>query len=151
MTNHHSRESKENQTGNQALLIIGLVLIPSGIATANAAILAIGIVFFIIGLAQRNERGKSETAASPTANVDKDALYDLFNLDTNTQLGKISGAQLIFLIDNLEEEFLEDQDYAINRLTLDYLRDQGADTAVLELLNHALGSNEEVTIVWKRQ
>ena len=151
MTNNKNSESKETQTRKQGLLILGLAIMALGLALANAAILALGAVFFIIGLAQRSEHDINESSTFPIANIDKDAFYDLYIAGTNLPFGQISGTQLIFLIDNLEEEFLEDQDYAISQLTLDYLHDQGADPDLIALLNRSLGDNEELTIVWKQR
>ena len=64
-------------------------------------------------------------------------------------LAQISGEQLQFLVDNLEEEFPEDHDYDINSLTLDYLQEEGADPDLINLLRQALGENEDMTIIWK--
>lgn len=63
-------------------------------------------------------------------------------------IGNITAEQLQFLVDHLEEEGLEDQDYAINEMTLAYLEGEGADPAVIEMLRKALGSQEEITIAW---
>ena len=82
--------------------------------------------------------------------IDKDATYTLYKNDTDTLLGEISAEQLQFLIDYLEEEFLEDRDYAITKLTLDYLAAGGADAALMALLRQGLGGAEEITIIWKR-
>ena len=48
------------------------------------------------------------------------------------------------------EEFLEDHDYAITRLTIDYLASKGADPVLVDMLNKALADTEEITIIWKR-
>ncbi len=53
-------------------------------------------------------------------------------------LGTITEAQLDFLIDNLEEEFEEDDDYFLNRDTLDYLEGKGIDGELAALLGAAL-------------
>ena len=82
--------------------------------------------------------------------INKDETYTLYKNDMDTFLGEISGKQLQFLIDYLEEEFLEDRDYAITKLTLDYLGAGGADPALMALLRQALGEAEEITIIWKR-
>ncbi len=82
--------------------------------------------------------------------IDKNETYTLYKNTTDVLLGQISGAELQFLVDHLEEEFLEDHDYAITNLTLDYLSTRGADTDLIALLRQALGDSEEMTIIWKR-
>jgi hypothetical protein len=69
---------------------------------------------------------------------------------TNKPLGQISEAQLQYLIDNLEEEWLEDQDYAITPLLLQNFEEKGADAEWVSLLRNALGEREEIEIVWSR-
>ncbi len=58
-------------------------------------------------------------------------------------LGTITEGQLDFLIDNLEEELEEDEDYWINKDTIEYLRDQGAEEALLRLLEKALEDTDD--------
>ena len=65
-------------------------------------------------------------------------------------LGQISEEQLQYLIDNLEEERLEDQDYAITPLTLEYLEGLGADAALISMLRDALAGREVIEIVWSK-
>ncbi|HEY1407727.1 MAG TPA: hypothetical protein VF434_02245 [Promineifilum sp.] len=73
-------------------------------------------------------------------------LYD--NNDRN--LGTITEAQLQFLIDSMEEESLEDQDYYMDPATLDYLESRGADATLMAVLRAALGGREEATIRWSK-
>ena len=54
--------------------------------------------------------------------------------DTNLPLGSITEEQLQFLIDQLEETSLDDQDYFIDTNTLAVLSDAGADAELIELL-----------------
>lgn len=65
-----------------------------------------------------------------------------------TQIGTITAEQLQFLTEHLEEEGVEDQDYAITPMTLAYLEGEGADPALLEMLRKALGDREEFTFAW---
>lgn len=65
-------------------------------------------------------------------------------------LGSISESQLQFLVDQLEEEHREDQDYWINRATLDIFRENGADPALVKLIENAMGDSEDIEIVWSR-
>ncbi len=73
----------------------------------------------------------------------------LFNKETGEELDLIDEAQLQFLIDQLEEESLEDQDYTITPLTIDYLAAQGADSGLLSILQEALGQQDRVIIEWR--
>jgi processive 1,2-diacylglycerol beta-glucosyltransferase len=64
-------------------------------------------------------------------------------------LGTITENQLNFLMENLEEEFEEDEEYFLSPDTIDYLRDQGADNDLLSLLEKALaGTQDGVDIVY---
>jgi hypothetical protein len=77
-------------------------------------------------------------------------MIQLRNKDTGSLIGNITEEQLQFLIDQLEEEFEEDRDYYINRDTITLLEKRGADPALLDLLNRALGDNPDMEIVWSR-
>jgi hypothetical protein len=57
-------------------------------------------------------------------------------------LGTITENQLDFLIVNLEKEFEEDEECFLNPDTFDYLKQQGADSALLSILEKALGGNQ---------
>ena len=69
---------------------------------------------------------------------------------TDKPLGTISEEQLQFLIDQLEEEWSEDHDYAISRMLLDYFKSRGADEELVSLLENALGDRNEIEIVWSK-
>ena len=75
----------------------------------------------------------------------------LKNKETGDILGSISEEELQFLIDHLEEEFEEDTDYYLNRVTIEALKDQGANRALMDILEHALGDNDDVEVVWGRE
>ena len=138
---------KQGVSTSQVFYIVGTVLMVFGIVSANAAFLGIGVVFFVLGQTQRDQK---TTPQSVSMEIDKNAKYKLYIDDTDTLLDEISGEQLQFLVDNLEEEFLEDRDYAITGLTIDYLDAKGADPTLSALLKQALGEQEEITIIWKR-
>jgi processive 1,2-diacylglycerol beta-glucosyltransferase len=70
--------------------------------------------------------------------------------DTNLPLGSISEEQLQFLIDQLEEEWLEDQDYSITSMLMRSFEGGGADPELISILKDALGDRDEVIIVWSR-
>jgi processive 1,2-diacylglycerol beta-glucosyltransferase len=75
-------------------------------------------------------------------------MIKVFDQSTRQQIGTITEEQLQFLIDQLEEESEEDRDYAITRMTVDFLAEQGAASDLLALLRSALGNKDEVTIRW---
>jgi hypothetical protein len=77
-------------------------------------------------------------------------MIELRDKRTGASLGTISQTQLQFLIDQLEEEDVEDQDYYINLATLDMFERAGADPELLELLRQGLGAREDMDIVWSR-
>jgi processive 1,2-diacylglycerol beta-glucosyltransferase len=77
-------------------------------------------------------------------------MIKLRDVDTGDLLGSITKDELQFLIDNLEEEWEGDTDYYLNRTTIDMLADAGADKALIELLNKALGERESIEIVWEK-
>ena len=77
-------------------------------------------------------------------------MINLYEKDTNKPLGQISEAQLQYLMDHLEEEGSEDQDYAVTHLLLEYFEGLGADPTLISLLKDALGGREEIEIVWSK-
>ena len=74
----------------------------------------------------------------------------LYDNESGEKLGEISSAHVAFLQNNLEEEWLEDQDYYISLDTLDLLVEQGADTALLDVLRQGLRGRTEMEIRWAR-
>ena len=78
-------------------------------------------------------------------------MIDLYNNTTNQLIGSLTEAELQVLIDGLEEESLEDQDYYINAATLDLLGDGRATDHLMQLLRAALGGAEGVEIRWQRR
>jgi hypothetical protein len=78
-------------------------------------------------------------------------MIDLYNDETNQLLGTITEADLKVLQDALEEESSDDQDYYIDRATLDVIGDGRATEHLLNLLRDALGSGDGVDIRWQRR
>ena len=78
-------------------------------------------------------------------------MINLREKGSDKPLGQISEEQLHYLIEHLEEEWLEDQDYAITPLLLQVFEEQGADPALVSLLRDALGGRDEMEIVWSRE
>ena len=77
-------------------------------------------------------------------------MIQLYDHQTGSALGTITEEQLQFLLDQMEEEFTQDQDYHIDPPTLDMFEDAGADAGLLALLRQALGAREEMEIRWAR-
>jgi hypothetical protein len=74
----------------------------------------------------------------------------LINAETGTVIGEISDDQLEFLVEQLEEEDSQDQDYFLDLETIDLLEETGADDALITLLRRALGSSEGIDVRWTR-
>ena len=77
-------------------------------------------------------------------------MIKLFDASTGVQIGTLTETQLQFLIDQLEEESDDDQDYYINAATLDMFAEAGADQALIDLLRRALGTRSEMDVRWER-
>ena len=77
-------------------------------------------------------------------------MIQLHDTDTGASIGAITEDNLRFLIDQLEEESGEDQDYYINETTLDIFQKRGADTALLSLLRGTLNGRTEMEIRWSQ-
>lgn len=78
-------------------------------------------------------------------------MIHLYDKDSGAALGSITEANLKFLIEQLEEEDTEDQDYYINQATLDLFEQEGADRQLLATLRKALGNREDMEIRWSRE
>jgi len=79
-------------------------------------------------------------------------VIDLYNADTNALLGEITQQDLKVLVDALEEESSEDQDYYITRETIDVIGENGRATDhLLHLLRQALGTSDGVEIRWQNR
>jgi hypothetical protein len=78
-------------------------------------------------------------------------MIDVFNAETDEKLGTITEADLKVLIDGLEEESSEDQDYFIDAATIDLLADGRATEHLVGLLRKAVGSGEGLEIRWQRR
>lgn len=73
----------------------------------------------------------------------------LIRIDTGDDIGTISDAQLKFLVEQLEEEHDEDQDYFIDRDTLELMSDNGGDPELLAMLEKAIGDDDSMNIAWE--
>ena len=75
-------------------------------------------------------------------------MIQLRDKESGEVLGTITEDDLQFLIDNLEEESEDDMDYYINRSTLEIFKEKGTNTALVELLENALGDRNDMEIEW---
>jgi hypothetical protein len=73
----------------------------------------------------------------------------LTRIDTGDDIGEITAAHLSFLVEQLEEEHEEDQDYFIDRDTLELLSDNGCDPELLAMLEKAMGDDDSMDIAWE--
>lgn len=77
-------------------------------------------------------------------------MIQIHDKDSGARIGTLTEEQLQFLIDQLEEESGEDQDYYINETTVDLFEENGADKALIALLREALNGRTEMEIRWSR-
>ena len=108
-------------------------------------------------LADLEHEGAPETAppegpvaASSPAPVPGNAL-DLYDSGTGAVIGQATDEQLQWLDEHLERESSTDEDYYIDKLTLEMLQDAKGDPALIELLRRALGDREGMEIRWVRE
>lgn len=74
----------------------------------------------------------------------------LYRVDNNETIGQITDKQLQFLVDMLEEEDQDDQDYYINQDTLELFSDNNCDPELLALLEGALEDGEDgIDVAWE--
>ena len=90
------------------------------------------------------------SARQRTCSQERD-VTDVYNKATNALLGSITEADLQVLVDALEEEASDDQDYYIDAATIDVIGDGRATEHLLQLLRTALGEAEGVDIRWNRR
>ena len=73
----------------------------------------------------------------------------LYRLDNGETIGTITDKQLQFLVDQLEEESEDDNDYFIDRDTLELLSDNGIDPDLLSMIEKAMGDDDEIDVAWE--
>ncbi len=78
-------------------------------------------------------------------------MIKLYDLSTNALIGEVTEAQFQFLLDNLEEESPDDQDYYLNQATLDMLEGAGGDPDLMAILRQGMGNREDMDIRWIRE
>jgi hypothetical protein len=74
----------------------------------------------------------------------------LFAADDKRLICEISGEQLDFLQELLVEEDETDRDYFVDKDTLEMLKDEGCDPAVVDALEKAVGDGEGIEVGWAR-
>lgn len=77
--------------------------------------------------------------------------YRLYIKDSGKALGTLTEAQVQTLVDLLEEEDTDDHDYYIDRDMIEYMRGEGADPALLALIEPHIGEDEGVEIEWREE
>lgn len=77
-------------------------------------------------------------------------MIQIHDKETGAPIGTVTEQNLQFLIDQLEEEARDDQDYYINETTVDNFEESGADKALVDLLRAALNGRTEMEIRWSR-
>ena len=75
-------------------------------------------------------------------------MVHLYDQQTEALIGIITHKQLQFLLEQLEEEESEDQDYYIDRGTLDWFEEQGVVSILASLLREAMGVRDGRDIRW---
>jgi hypothetical protein len=78
-------------------------------------------------------------------------MIDLYNATANQLLGSITESDLKVLVDALEEEGVQDQDYYIDAATIDVVADGKATEHLVGLLRKAVGAGDGVDIRWQRR
>jgi hypothetical protein len=78
-------------------------------------------------------------------------MIDLYNATTGQLIGSITEADLKVLMDALEEESAQDQDYFIDAATIDVIADGRASDHLVRLLRSAAGTGEGVDVRWQRR
>jgi hypothetical protein len=77
-------------------------------------------------------------------------MAELYVKSSNKHLGHITEDDYKFLVKHLEEESTEDEDYAISRMTLDFMKENKISANLLALLEEALGDADEVEVKFTR-
>jgi hypothetical protein len=78
-------------------------------------------------------------------------MIDVYDNATNVLIGSITDGDLKVLVDSLEEESDDDQDYYIDKATIDVIADGRATEHLVRLLRSALTSGDGVDIRWQRR
>jgi len=75
-------------------------------------------------------------------------MISLYDKDSKKEIGTITKSDLQFLRDQLEEEGVDDQDYAITTVLLDLWESEGRRPSLVKKLRKAIGKRKEMNITW---
>lgn len=75
-------------------------------------------------------------------------MITLYDKDSKEEIGTITKSDLKFLRDQLEEEGVDDQDYAITTMLLDLWEGEERRPNLVKKLRKAIGDRKEMNIVW---
>lgn len=75
-------------------------------------------------------------------------MISLYDKDSKKEIGTITKPDLKFLRDQLEEEGVDDQDYAITTMLLDLWEAEGKKPSLVKMLRKAIGKRKEMNIEW---
>ena len=75
----------------------------------------------------------------------------LTDVASGALVGEITDEQLQFLVDELEEESRDDQDYFIDNATIDLLEKHGGDADLIAVLRLAVGTGKGLDVAWTRR
>jgi len=70
----------------------------------------------------------------------------LHDASSGALLGDVSDEDVKLLVDQLEEESLDDDDYFIDTATIDLLENAGASAALVALLKNAVGTSDGIDV-----
>jgi hypothetical protein len=73
-------------------------------------------------------------------------MVTLFDTETGEPVAEVTEEQWQTLVDFLEEEDLEDQDYYLDEATLTWMEEEGADADLIAALRAALGGREGMEV-----
>lgn len=76
-------------------------------------------------------------------------MIEVFDRETGSSVGSITEEQLEFLMKHLVEEDSRDQDYFIDKSTIELLTEKGIDPALREMLTDALGKRDSMELLWE--
>ncbi len=75
-----------------------------------------------------------------------DKMYQLMDIEHDSEIGIIAEDQVQFLIDNLADEGVEDRDYYIDAESLNFLAENGCDEELLAMLTDALEGRVNIDV-----
>ena len=70
----------------------------------------------------------------------------LHDASSGALLGDVSEEDVRLLVDQLEEESIDDDDYFIDMATIDLLENAGASEALVALLKEAVGTSDGLDV-----